>query len=177
MNRCPKHSCCSHLKVTVAAWAGDTSFCIRVVHIPCVIFHPAGSKVPKLTTVPHRLGEISLKHSLKQQCQRTCGLIGPSQPFSPAFSLRKRLLGNANTSSSDIFLSKVNYCVPGRHGFNFKTGSVTPLHQNAGFGLKVKLRCLRFFLRTVIPPNEWKYACCQTNFQKSFFHLVHRTCA
>ena len=42
---------------------------------------------------------------------------------------------------------------------------------------KVKLQCLRFFLHTVIRPNVWLHACCQTNFQKSFFRLVHRTCA
>ena len=58
-----------------------------------------------------------------------------------------------------------------------KTGSETPLLRNAGFWPKVKLQCFRFFLHTVPRPNEWKHACCQTNFQKSFFLLVHRTCA
>ena len=35
----------------------------------------------------------------------------------------------------------------------FKAAPETPLRQNAGFLLKVKLQCLRFFLRTVIRPN------------------------
>ena len=39
------------------------------------------------------------------------------------------------------------------------------------------MQCLRFFLRTVIRHHKWKHACCETNFQKSFFRLVHRTCA
>ena len=41
----------------------------------------------------------------------------------------------------------------------------------------MKLQCFRFFLHTVTRPNESKHACCQTNFQKSFFRLVHRICA
>ena len=45
------------------------------------------------------------------------------------------------------------------------------------FDQKVKLQCFRFFLHTVTRPNESKHACCQTNLQKSFFRLVHRTCA
>ena len=36
----------------------------------------------------------------------------------------------------------------------FKTAPETPLRQNAEFWLKVKLQCLRFFLLTVIRPNE-----------------------
>ena len=92
-------------------------------------------------------------------------------------SPRKRLLGDANTSSSKVFHSKVNASVPGRHGFILKTGSETPSRRNAGFCLKVKMLRLRFFLRTVIWPNETNHACCQTNFQKSFFRLVYRKCA
>ena len=92
-------------------------------------------------------------------------------------SPRKRLMGDANTSSYVVFHSKVNNSVPGRHSFIFKTGSETLLRRNAGFRPKVKLQCLRFFLHTVTRPNESKHACCQTNFQKSFFRLVHRTCA
>ena len=59
-------------------------------------------------------------------------------------SPRKRLLGDANTSSSGVFLNRVNNSVPGRHGFMFKTAPETPLRQNARFLLKVKLQCLRF---------------------------------
>ena len=42
-------------------------------------------------------------------------------------------MGDANTSSYEVFHSKVNDSVPGRHGFIFETGSETPLRRNARF--------------------------------------------
>ena len=76
---------------------------------------------------------------------------------------------HTNTSSSGVFLSKVNDSVPGRHSFISKTAPETPLRQYAGFCLKVKLQCLRFFLRTVIrPTNESMRAVKQISRDPSF---------
>ena len=77
--------------------------------------------------------------------------------------------GDANTSYSGVFLNRVNNSVPGRHGFMFETAPETPLRQNAGFWLKVKLQRLCFFLRTVIRPNERKHACCQKIYRNLSF--------
>ena len=41
-----------------------TSFCIRMVHLPCVIFNPMGAMMPKLLTVPYNVGEIEWDHFL-----------------------------------------------------------------------------------------------------------------
>ena len=71
--------------------------------------------LPKLLTVSHRVCEISVEH-----CQRTCGLTGLSNRSDLLLSPRKRLLGDANTSPSNIFLSKVNYCVSGRCEINLR---------------------------------------------------------
>ena len=42
-------------------------------------------------------------------------------------------MGDDDTSSYEVFHSKVNDSVPGRHGSIFKTGSETSLLRNAGF--------------------------------------------
>ena len=68
-------------------------------------------------------------------------------------SPRKRLLGDDNTLSSEVFLNRVNNSVPGRYGFMFKTAPETSASK-CWILIKIEIAMLRFFLHTVIRPNE-----------------------
>ena len=138
MNRSPKHFCI-HLVVTEAHERETHPSAAGRCTSPASPSIQLGARCPNSPRCP--TVSVRFRQNIVNERADWSGLFSRSDLL---FSLRKRLLGDANTSSSDIFLSKVNYCIPGRHGFNFKTGSVTPLQQNAGFWLKVKLQFFAF---------------------------------